>query len=61
MRPHVGSFYEVVACVGKVAHATKLEALRVLRRRKLKKEMNVYRCWSCGKWHIGQSALRITK
>lgn len=51
-------FYEVVACTGKIAHETKAEALRVMRRRRLKRDMSVYRCKRCRKWHIGHSERR---
>lgn len=54
----IGRFYEVVACYGKIGHDTKAIALRVLLRLTHKRDMHVYRCRACRKWHLGSSGRR---
>lgn len=57
----VSQFYETVACAGKLAYATKYQALKVIRRLKDKRDMHPYRCRACHLWRIGQSAMRIDR
>lgn len=54
------AFYETVACVGKIAHETKAQAIKVMQRRTKKKDMQVYHCQNCRKWHIGSSGMKFT-
>lgn len=46
----------VSECAGKVRHATAALAHAVFRKQRKSPGMNVYRCPSCGGWHIGRQA-----
>jgi hypothetical protein len=50
------------SCAGKVSHATKADALRVLKRRVRGMKgckANAYRCPNCGAWHVGNAPARF--